>query len=55
MTKFLSTLAIVVLGLAALAAVGPALAKLVTAFVPLVLVAGILAAVLRLVWWYTRH
>jgi hypothetical protein len=55
MTKLISTLAIVVLGLAALAAVGPALAKLVAALVPLVLVAGIVAAVLRLVWFYTRR
>jgi hypothetical protein len=53
-TKFLSTLVLVIVGLAALAAVGPALAKLVTALVPLVLVLGIVAAVLRLVWWYTR-
>jgi hypothetical protein len=53
-TKFLSTLLLVIVGLAALTAVGPALAKLVTALVSLVLVLGIVVAVLRLVWWYTR-
>jgi hypothetical protein len=55
MTKLISTLAIVVIGLVALAAVGPALAKLVTALVPLVLVVGIVAAALRLVWAYTKR
>jgi hypothetical protein len=55
MTKLISTLAIVVMGLVALAAVGPALAKLVTALVPLVAVISIAVIVARLVWWHTRH
>jgi hypothetical protein len=54
MTKFLSTISLVVVTLAALAFAGPALAKLVTALVPLVLVAGIVVAVLRVMWFYTR-
>jgi len=54
MTKLVSTLAVVVLGLAALGAVGPRLAVILNALVPLVLVVAISAAVLRAVWWYTR-
>ncbi len=55
MTKLLSTLAIVIVGLAALAFAGPALTQLIDLLVPLVLVAGIVAAVLRIVWAYTRR
>jgi hypothetical protein len=44
-----------VIGLAALAVAGPALARLASALVPLVLVGGVVAAVLRLVWTYTRR
>lgn len=55
MTKFISTLAIVVLGLVALGTVGPRIAQLVGALVPLVLVVGVVAAVLRLVWFHTRR
>lgn len=55
MSKLLPTVALVVFGVAVLAMVEPALARLVHALVPLVLVAGIVAAVLRLVWWHTRH
>jgi hypothetical protein len=53
-TKLISTLAIVVLGLVALGAVGPRLAQIINAMVPLLLVGGIVAAVLRAVWFYTR-
>jgi hypothetical protein len=52
--KLLSTLGMVVVGLVALAAAGPALARLVSALVPLALVVGIVVALLRIVWWYTR-
>ena len=55
MTKLLSTLAIMILGLAALAVASPALARLTSALVPLVLVVGVVAAVLRLVWFHTRR
>lgn len=54
MTKLISTLAIVVLGLVALGAVGPRIAQIMGALVPLVLVVGVVMAVLRVVWFYTR-
>ncbi len=54
MNKLVSTLIIMVVGLATLAAAGPALARVVAALVPLVLVVGVVVAVLRLVWFYTR-
>jgi hypothetical protein len=54
-TKLLSTLALLACGLVALVAAAPVLARLASALVPLVLVAGIVAAVLRLVWAYTRR
>jgi Na+/alanine symporter len=54
-TKFVSTLAIVVLGLVALGAVGPRIAQIIDALVPLVAVAGIVLAVLRVAWFYTRR
>jgi hypothetical protein len=55
MTKLLSTLVMVVVALAALALAGPALTRLINSLVPLVLVVGIVAAVLRLMWAYTRR
>jgi hypothetical protein len=54
MTKLISTLLVVVVGLVALAAAGPGLAKLASSLVPLVLVLGIVIAMLRLVWFLTR-
>jgi hypothetical protein len=54
MTKLVSTIAIVVLGLVALGAVGPKIAAILAALVPVILVGGIIVAVLRLVWFYTR-
>lgn len=54
MTKLISTLAVVVLGLVALGAVGPRIAQIISALVPLVLVVGVVVAVLRVVWFYTR-
>jgi hypothetical protein len=48
-------LAILMLGLIALGAVGPSIAAILNALVPLVLVVGIVAAVLRAVWFYTRR
>jgi hypothetical protein len=53
MTKLIHAVLLSVLGLAALAAATPALTRLVGALVPLVLVVGILAALLRCVWWWT--
>jgi hypothetical protein len=54
MTKLISTLVLLVVGLVALGSVGPSLTRLVSALVPLVLVVGIVVAVLRLVWFHTR-
>jgi hypothetical protein len=54
MTKLASALAVVILGLVALGAVGPRIAEVIGALVPLVLVVGVVVAVLRLVWWRTR-
>jgi hypothetical protein len=54
MNKLISALVFMVVGLAALAVASPALARLTSALVPLVLVIGIVVALLRLVWWYTR-
>jgi hypothetical protein len=54
MTRLVSTLLVVVVGLAVLSAAGPTLARLVHALVPLVLAVGVVIAVLRLVWFYTR-
>ena len=55
MTKAVQALTLAVVGLVAIAAVGPALARLISALVPLVLVVGAVAAVLRTVWVYTRR
>lgn len=52
MTKLLS---ILIVGLATLAYAGPALARLASSLVPLVLVVGGVVVVLRLVWFHTRR
>lgn len=54
MNKLLPTLLFVIVGLVALVDAGPTLAHLIGALVPLVLVVGVVVAVLRLVWFYTR-
>jgi hypothetical protein len=54
MTKLLSTVAILVLGLIALGTEETKIAAILHALVPIILVAGITAGVLRAVWWYTR-
>jgi hypothetical protein len=54
MTKLISTVALMVAGLAALAIAGPALARLASALVTPILVVGVVVALLRWVWWYTR-
>jgi hypothetical protein len=53
MTRFIWTVVLAVLGLVALGAVGPRIAQLIHAFVPLVLVVGVVVAALRAVWWLT--
>ncbi len=54
MTKFITTVTIVVLGLAALGVVGPRIAVILNALVPVILVTAVVAAVLRVLWFYTR-
>jgi hypothetical protein len=47
------TLRTVILGVLVLATVGPAVIDVVNALVPLVLVVGVVAAALRMLWFYT--
>lgn len=54
MTKLISTLVIIMLGLVALGAASHGIAQLLGALVPVILVVGVVVAVLRLVWFYTR-
>jgi len=54
-TKLVSTVAVVVLGLVALGAVGPRIAAILNALVPVILATAISATVLRAVWFYTRR
>jgi hypothetical protein len=55
MNKPMQTASLVLVGLVVLAAASPALIKLAAALVPLVLVIGVVAAVLRMVWAATRR
>lgn len=50
----IQTLLLVLVGLAVLAAASPALGRLASALVPLVVVVGLVIALLRIVWFYTR-
>jgi hypothetical protein len=54
MTKLLQAGLIGSVTLAALIAAGPTLIRLTQALIPLVLVIGVVAVVLRVVWVYTR-
>jgi tellurite resistance protein TehA-like permease len=54
MNKLIQAILLGIVGLVVITAAGPALTKLVSALVPLVLVLGIVIAVLRVVWHYTR-
>jgi len=55
MNKLNSMVVMVIIGLVVLAAAGPTLIRLVHAAVPLVVVGGIVACVVRAVWFYTRR
>lgn len=55
MTKFVSALVTLFVAVLGIAIVSPALTLLAHALVPLVLVVGVVAAVLRVVWVYTRR
>jgi hypothetical protein len=54
-TKFVSTIAVVILGVVAIGAVGPRIAAVLHALAPVIAITGVTAAILRAVWWYTRH
>jgi hypothetical protein len=54
MSKLIQALLLVIVGLAVLSAAGPAVARVVEALTPLIVTAGIVTGVLRLVWWHTR-
>lgn len=55
MNKLSESLLVGIVGLVVLTAAGPTISRLVGALVPLILVAGIAAAVLQLVHYYTRR
>jgi hypothetical protein len=52
--KLASIAGLVVVGLVTVTVASPALTKLAHALVPLIVAIGIVIAILRLVWWYTR-
>jgi hypothetical protein len=54
MNRLTSVLIWLVVGLVILAAIAPILLRLADALLPLALVVGIVVAVLRMVWFYTR-
>jgi hypothetical protein len=55
MTRLIQVGLVGIVGLAALITAGPTILRLVQALVPLVLVIGVMAIVLRVVWVYTRR
>lgn len=54
MNKLLGSIGLVVVGVAALAAAAPAVACLIRAAVPLIVVIGVVAIAARLTWHFTR-
>ncbi|HEV3321366.1 MAG TPA: hypothetical protein VG147_04145 [Solirubrobacteraceae bacterium] len=54
MNKLTQTAGLVVVGLVTITVASPALTKVIHALVPLVVVLGIVVALLRAVFWYTR-
>jgi len=52
--KLLQSAGLVVVGLVAITVASPALARLAHALIPLVVTIGVVVALLRAVWWYTR-
>lgn len=54
MNKLIQTILLVLVGLVVLTAAGPILIKLTGALVTPILVGGIVAALIRCVWFYTR-
>ncbi|MGD0453448.1 MAG: hypothetical protein ABSB69_07605 [Solirubrobacteraceae bacterium] len=54
MNKLLQAALLGIVGLVVLTAAAPTITQIIKAIVPLVVAIGIVAAVLRLVWFYTR-
>lgn len=54
MTKLMQALVVGVAGLVAVAVASPALTKIIHAVIPLIAVAGVVAMLARVVWFYTR-
>lgn len=54
MNKLIQAILLVLVGLVVLTAAGPTLIKLAGALVTPILVGGIVAALIRCVWFYTR-
>ncbi len=55
MTRFISTIAIVILGVVAIGAVAPKIATVLHAVIPVILVLGVVVIGIRVCWWYTRR
>jgi hypothetical protein len=55
MNKFVTTLALGVVGLTILAAIGPTLTKVISALVWLVVAVGLVVCLVRVVWTATRR
>jgi hypothetical protein len=53
-TRLLQASGLLVVGLVVLTAATPALDKLAHVFIPLIVTVGVVAAVLRVVWFFTR-
>lgn len=54
MNKLVQALVLGVVGLVVLVAASPTITKLAGALIPLVLVVGVVVALLKCVWFYTR-
>ncbi len=54
MTKLLHAIGLVVVGLVVIAVAGPAFTNLIHALIPLIVTIGVVVALLRAAWFYTR-
>jgi hypothetical protein len=55
LSQLAGVLILILAGLGTLAVAGPALGRLISALIPLVLVVSISLAILRVIWVYTRR
>lgn len=53
MTRIISTVIVVILGLVAVGTVGPSIVGVINAAAALALIVGVVVALLRIVWWRT--